>query len=84
MERVERGEPIIAISCEGDVVLGRVSRMLLHAAANMLMRSGGFNVADAVDIIAKARSAGPGGSVRRRRMVGRAYVITWRARLSCK
>ena len=66
------------------VVLGRVIQMLLHAAANMLMRSGGFNVADAVDIIAKARSAGPGGSVRRRRVVGKAYAITWRARLSCK
>ena len=65
-------------------MLGRVSQMLLHAAANMSMRSGGFNVADAVDIIAKARSAGPGGSVRWRRVVGRAYVITWRARLSCK
>ena len=92
MEYVERGEPIIATSCVGegrsvgevDVVLGRVSQMLLHAAANLPMRSGGFNVADAVDIIAKARSAGPGGSVRWRRMVGRAYVITWRARLSCK
>ena len=92
MEYVERGEPIIAISCVGEgrsvgeagVVLGRVSQMLLHAAANLPMRSGGFNVADALDIIAKARSAGPGGSVRRRRMVGRAYAITWRARLSCK
>ena len=92
MEYVQRGEPIIATSCVGegrsvgevDVMLGRVSQMLLHAAANMSMRSGGFNVADAVDIIAKARSAGPGGSVRRRRMVGKAYAITWRARLSCK
>ena len=40
------------------VVLGRVTQMLLHAAANMSMRSGGFNVADAVDIIVKARSSG--------------------------
>ncbi len=32
--------------------------MLLHAAGNMSMRSDGFNVADAVDIIVKARSSG--------------------------
>ena len=64
-------------------VVGRVTQMLLHAAANMSMRSGGFNVADAVGIIVKARSAVLGGSVRRRRMVGKAHAITWRARLSC-
>ena len=43
--------------------------MLLHAAANMSMRSGGFNVADAVDIIVKARSSG--GSV------GRCGGVAW-------
>ena len=48
MEYVQRGEPIIATSCVGegrsvgevDVVLGRVTQMLLHAAANMSMRNG--------------------------------------------
>ena len=92
MEYVQRGEHILATSRVGEGrsvgvvvdVVGRVTQMLLHAAANMLMRSGGFNVADAVDIIAKARSAGLVGSVRRRRVVGKAYAITWRARLSCK
>ena len=63
MEYVERGEPIIAISCVGegrsvgevDVVLGRGSQMLLHAAANMSTRSG----------------EELGEPVRRRRMVGK-------------
>ena len=66
MEYVQRGEPIIATSRVGEgirvgelvVVLGRVTQMLLHAAGNMSMRSDGFNVADAVDIIVKARSSG--------------------------
>ena len=47
MEYVQRGEPIIATSRVGEgirvgelvVVLGRVAQMLLHAAANMSMRS---------------------------------------------
>ena len=87
MEYVQRGEPIIATSCVGegrsvgevDVMLGRVSQMLLHVAANMSMCSGGgFSVAVAADVGGKTRSCGePVGPVRRRRMLGRAHAFTW-------
>ena len=61
------------------VVLGRVTQMLLHAAANMSMRSGGgFSVAVVADVGGKTRSRGePVGPVRRRRMLGRAHAFTW-------
>ena len=49
--------------------------MLLHAAGNMSMRSDGFNVADAVDIIVKARSSEARWPVRRRRMACRVMRV---------